>query len=163
MSNQPNRLPVHWRNASLALAFDIMLGWGIVQLINDPESFWTFPHVVLALWFVPWAFRVKAGIYYLFNYQFNERSQVLLQIAQELADKRYPCPGPQYDLAQDYFAEVATSDEAPVEARLSAAKYLGADAAWGQSQQMLTRWLFNRAALEVIAGYRKTFETGPTG
>jgi hypothetical protein len=86
-----------------------------------------------------------------------------LQIAQELASKNYPCPDERYDLAEDYFTEVATSDEAPVEARLSAAKYLGADAAWGQSQQILTRWLFNRAALEVIAGYRKTFQPDVAG
>lgn len=153
-------VPVHWKNASLALAFDIILGWVIVILINDPDSFWKLPHVVIALWLVPWVFRLKAGVYFLFNYHFNERSQVVLQLAKEFADKRYPCPGPQYDLAQDYFAEVATSDEAPVDARVSAGRYLGADAAWGQTQQILTRWLFNRAALEVIAGYRKTFEPG---
>ena len=161
--SKPNRVPVHWRNASLALAFDIILGWGIVLLIDDPNSFWKLPNVVLALWVVPWVFRLKAGVYYLFNYFFNERALVVLQIAKELADKRYPCPGEHYDLAQDFFAEVATSDDAPVDARLSAAKYLGADAAWGQSQQMLTRWLFNRAALEVISGYRKTFEPGAAG
>jgi hypothetical protein len=118
---------------------------------------------VLALWFVPWLFRLKAGLYYVFNYFFNERALVVRQIAQELADKGYPCPDEHYDLAQDYFAEVATNAEASVDARVSAAKYLGADAAWGQSQQMLTRWLFNRAALEVIAGYRKTFEPDPAG
>ena len=161
--SKPNRVPVHWRNASLALAFDIILGWCIVLLIDDPESFWKLPTVVLALWFVPWLFRIKAGIYYAFNYFFNERALVVQQIAQELAAKGYPCPDERYDLAQDYFAEVATSAEASVDARVSAAKYLGADAAWGQSQQMLTRWLFNRAALEVIAGYRKTFEPDPAG
>jgi hypothetical protein len=155
--SKPARIPVHWRNASLALAFDIILGWCIVLLIDNPESFWKLPTVVLALWFVPWAFRLKAGIYYLFNYHFNEREQVALQIAQELANNHYPCPDERYDLAEDFFTEVATNESAPVEARMSAAKFLGADAAWGQSQQMLTRWLFNRAALQVIAGYRKTF------
>jgi hypothetical protein len=161
--SKSTRIPVHWRNASLALAFDIILAWCIVLLIDNPESFWKLPTVVLAFWFVPWAFRLKAGVYYLFNYYFNERAEVVLQIAQELASKNYPCPDERYDLAEDYFTEVATSDEAPVEARLSAAKYLGADAAWGQSQQILTRWLFNRAALEVIAGYRKTFQPDVAG
>ena len=93
--------------------------------------------------------------------ELHERALVVQQIAQELAAKGYPCPDERHDLAQDYFAEVATSAEASIDARVSAAKYLGADAAWGQSQQMLTRWLFNRAALEVIAGYRKTFEPDP--
>ena len=153
--SQTSSVPVHWRNASLALALDILVGLLIVQIINDPDSFWRLSTVVIALWVVPWAFRIKSGIYFLINYYFNEHKHVGEKLREELTNKRYPCPGPRYDLAQDYFAEVATDDAAPIEARLSAAKYLGADAAWGQTQQMLTRWLFNRAALEAISQHRE--------
>lgn len=153
--SQTRSVPVHWRNASVALALDILVGLAIVRIINDPSSFWNLSTVVVALWVVPWMFRIKAGVYFLINYQFSERQQVIAQLRQELMSKSYPCPDERYDLAQDYFAAVATDDTAPIEARLSAAKYLGADAAWGQTQQILTRWLFNRAALEVIRDHRR--------
>lgn len=152
--SQSRAVPIHWRNASLALALDILLGLAVVIVINDPESFWRLPIVVIALWVVPWMFRIKSGVYFLINYHLNESKQVAARLRAELADKHYPCPGPAYDLAGDYFSEVATDESAPIEARLSAAKYLGADAAWGQTQQILTRWLFNRAALAVIAQHR---------
>lgn len=158
--NPTQKVPIHWRNASLALALDIMVGVLIVVIINDPESFWRLPTVVVALWLVPWIFRIKSGLYFLLNYQLNESKLVLQQMREELTSKAYPCPGPHYDLAEDYFAEVATDDNAPIDARLSAAKYLGADAAWGQTQQVLTRWLFNRAALTVIARHREALTGG---
>ena len=152
--SQARTVPVHWRNATLALILDIIVAALIVGMINDPDSFWRLSTVVIALWVVPWIFRIKAGIYFLINYRLNEHTQVVEQLSRELTDKGYPCPSEQYDLAQDYFAEVATDAAAGIEARISAARYLGADAAWGQTQQMLTRWLFNRAALQVIASYR---------
>jgi len=150
----PSSPPAHWRNAAILLIGDILIAGAIIAIINNPDSGWTLANVVVAMWVAPWVFRIKAGIFHYLGYRFFEKKSVIERLHKELVDKGFPKPDEHYDLAQDYFAEVATDDKAPVEARIAAARYLGADAGWAQTQQIQTRWLFNKAALEAIARHR---------
>ncbi len=150
----PAAPPAHWRNAAIALFGDLVIAAAIIVAINNPDSGWTLANVVVIIWVAPWVFRMKAGLFHYLSYRWFEKRAVTDRLHRELVDKRFPRPGEHYDLAEDYFAEVATDEQAPVEARIAAARYLGADAGWAQTQQIQTRWLFNKAALEAIARHR---------
>jgi hypothetical protein len=119
---------------------------------DNKDDIW-FYFALLSL--IPLFFSIKSSIIRIVFWYFFDRKQAITNLINEFNNSKYPKPNWDYNFGTDYLQDVLMNEVIDEDAKISAAKLLGADDVLYSTNQIASAYMSNNVLVAAIKQYDK--------